>query len=183
MGQLFLDECLQKVANFIRDNTQETNLIPRSQLGEKLGEINFIENQEDIFVKTLKNTCRLVIDTTYNNFDKLKNKNKIITLVDMKTRTGSNGIFYKIRTSKNIKNIEFDVLESIPYNGLLDSQAKALVIRTPFVCTVSSVSTIQKLNIPRVYVPETLVGSYKIATNWSSYTGEILPLSEYKEES
>jgi cell surface protein SprA len=30
---------------------------------------------------------------------------------------------------------------------------------------------------------ETLVGSYKIATNWSSYTGEILPLSEYKEES
>ena len=181
MGQLFLDECLQKVADFIRDNTQETNLIPRSQLGEKLEEINLTESQEDLFVKTLKNTCRLVVDTSYNNYNKLKDK--IITLVDIVSIKPSSTVFVKIRNSQNIKNIEFNVMEEIPYNGFQGIKAKALVIRTPSVCNVSSSVTINNLTIPRVYVPETLVGSYKIATNWSAYTGEILPLSEYKEES
>ena len=58
----------------------------------------------------------------------------------------------------------------------------AIVIKTSTVC---SLSTLVFTNTPvesgtgYIYVPDSLVDSYKAATNWSTYAAQIKPLSEY----
>ena len=43
---------------------------------------------------------------------------------------------------------------------------------TDTVCTLSSTSAIPS-NVTKIYVPSSLVDSYKSATNWSSYASKI----------
>jgi hypothetical protein len=53
------------------------------------------------------------------------------------------------------------------------------------ICTLSNTSAISNSPIGKgtgyVYVPDELVDSYKIATNWSTYANQIKPLSELEE--
>lgn len=69
------------------------------------------------------------------------------------------------------------------YKGLYN-----LVIRTESVCTLSlapatafGTDSPLVLGTGYVYVPDSLVDSYKEATNWSVIADQIKPLSEYVE--
>lgn len=63
------------------------------------------------------------------------------------------------------------------------SALAALVLRrTSGVCTLGSYalySTAIASGTGYIYVPDSLVASYKAATNWSTYANQIKPLSEY----
>lgn len=63
------------------------------------------------------------------------------------------------------------------------SALAALVLRrTSGVCTLGSYalySTAIAKGTGYIYVPDSLVASYKAATNWSTYANQIKPLSEY----
>lgn len=83
----------------------------------------------------------------------------------------ANGVFFNC---KKIVAIRFDSLNQL---GTLsyDSTASYLVITTSFVC--SGTSNIAQGRTPSiVYVPDSLVASYKAAANWSEKT--IRPISQ-----
>lgn len=62
---------------------------------------------------------------------------------------------------------------------------KKLVLRNKTVCalenTVAFTSTPIAFGTGYIYVPDDLVDSYKAATNWSTFAGQIKPLSELEE--
>jgi hypothetical protein len=61
----------------------------------------------------------------------------------------------------------------------------ALILRSSTVCTLDAVAILSTCPIADgtgyVYVPSTLVNSYKAATNWSSYANQIRAIEDYPD--
>ena len=62
-------------------------------------------------------------------------------------------------------------------NAFNNAKIQTLIIRNNAVSTLYGKSTMSYLT--GIYVPDSLVDSYKAATNWSAYADKIKPLSEY----
>ena len=93
-----------------------------------------------------------------------------LTTLDHSTQASS-GVFYSCRHIVAIRFDSLNQLITLSYN----STASYLVITTSFVC--SGTSSIAGERTPSiVYVPDSLVASYKAAANWSAKT--IRPISQ-----
>ena len=65
------------------------------------------------------------------------------------------------------------------------SALEALIIRCPFVVTLANVNAFDSSGIKAgtgyIYVPSTLVDSYKAATNWSTFANQIRAIEDYPD--
>jgi hypothetical protein len=65
---------------------------------------------------------------------------------------------------------------------------RLIITQNEVVCTLGGANVFQATTIATsetmgfVYVPDTLVDSYKTATNWSAVAHKIKPMSELEEE-
>lgn len=87
------------------------------------------------------------------------------------------------RTCKKLNRVDLEtatVIAQLAFDKcpLLDT----LIIRTPSLCTLDNISALTNTPIANgtgyIYVPDSLVDSYKSATNWSAYASQIKGLSE-----
>lgn len=101
-----------------------------------------------------------------------------LNLPSVKT-TGTQGVRHCDKLTRvdfgAVTNIGALTFDSCP---LLDT----LIVRTASVCTLVNTSALTGTLIASgtgyIYVPDTLVDSYKSASNWSTYASQIKPLSE-----
>ena len=103
-----------------------------------------------------------------------KYKNKKSTSIQSETFRGCDSIeivdFYKL-----------SFISGSAFSGCYT--IRSLVIRnTSTISSIASNSKIENNTNITVYVPDELVDSYKVATNWSVIADRIRPLSEYVEE-
>jgi hypothetical protein len=98
----------------------------------------------------------------------------------------ANSISMSPQTSANskIKNIYFGNLKNIPsgntfYYALINS----IVIATNQLCSLGSTNIFVNSNIAKgkgyIYVPQSLLEEYKVATNWSTYANQFRAIEDY----
>lgn len=83
----------------------------------------------------------------------------------------------------SLKWVNLPVAESIGTGCFNNCRSLvALIVSTPTLCTLSSVSALSGTPIASgtgyIYVPDDLVEQYKVATNWATYAAQIKGLSE-----
>lgn len=92
---------------------------------------------------------------------------------------------YSFRACIKLKELDFESLTNISYsvfNGCMSLET--LIIRTSEVCKLKSSSSFDSTPIAThttagfIYVPDNLVDSYKVSTNWKTFATKIKPLSE-----
>lgn len=86
-----------------------------------------------------------------------------------------------------LHSVKLGKVSTITTNVFRQCSALAcVVISVDKVCTLQAVNSFQGTPIESgtgyIYVPDSLVDSYKSATNWSTYAAQIKPLSEYVEQ-
>lgn len=93
----------------------------------------------------------------------------------------TNSIFYGCNSLVSVDILGGSIIYSDSLYGC--TSLKSLVIRgTVRITTLNTNSGIENCPNLTVYVPDELVDSYKVATNWSVIADRIRPLSEYVEE-
>lgn len=101
-----------------------------------------------------------------------------------KLTTLSNSSF---RSCAKLKILEFDSPTTIASAAFQDSsQLDTLIIRrTESICSLSATSAFNGTPIASgtgyIYVPSSLVASYKSASNWSNYASQIRAIEDYPE--
>ena len=74
------------------------------------------------------------------------------------------------------------VIESNAFNG--NSAMDTLILRGSTTATLSAKNALNGTKIAQgnggIYVPDSLVNSYKTASNWTYYANSIYPISEYE---
>lgn len=105
---------------------------------------------------------------------------KKIILPSLKTATA-----YGFRSSQ-VETMDFTALTSIPANGLYEcTKLTHLILRADAVCKLGNISGLGGTPIASgtgyIYVPASLVDSYKAATNWSTYADQIRAIEDYPE--
>lgn len=93
---------------------------------------------------------------------------------------------YTFDGCSELTKLEFNTLGSIGYYTFRNcSKLATLVIRTNSRITLNATNSFEGTPIASgtgyIYVPDELVESYKVGTNWASYANAIKPLSEYVE--
>lgn len=98
-----------------------------------------------------------------------------ITLPKLKI-VQSNGF----RQNTGLTKVDLGACTNIYATGFYNCSALAtLIIRTESVCALANTNAFTGCsNLANIYVPDTLVDSYKAATNWTTYADKIKPLSE-----
>lgn len=88
------------------------------------------------------------------------------------------------RSFKGLVKADFHVLTKIGSNGLYQcTNLEALIIRNESLCTLVSGTTLTGSKIANgtgyIYVPSSLVDSYKVASNWSAFTDQFRAIEDY----
>ena len=104
-----------------------------------------------------------------------------LNLPSVKT-TGTQGI----RNCKKLTRVDFGAVTNIGALTLDScSSLDTLIVRTSSVCTLANTSALTGTKIANgtgyIYVLDTLVDSYKSASNWSNFASQIKGLSELSE--
>ena len=91
-----------------------------------------------------------------------------------------------MRQFKGLVKADFHSLSKIGANAFYQcTNLEALVIRTNNICTLASGTVLTATKIQSgdgyIYVPSTLVGTYKSATNWSAFADQIRAIEDYPE--
>lgn len=87
-----------------------------------------------------------------------------------------------------LKIVDFGETSAIANYDLFDASAnlEAIVIRNSTLCTLAGTKPFNwlKNNVSgwKIYVPDALVDSYKVASQWSTFADYFAPLSDYNEE-
>lgn len=90
------------------------------------------------------------------------------------------------REWKGLVKADFHALKAIRSNGFYQcTSLEALIIRTPTLCTLASGTVFSASKIEArtggIYVPASLVDTYKAASNWSNYAAIIYAIEDYPE--
>jgi hypothetical protein len=90
------------------------------------------------------------------------------------------------RQCSKLARAEFGAITYIRSNVFYQcTSLETLIIRTPTMCNLGSGTVLTNSLIEKgtgyVYVPATLVESYKAATNWSKYAAQIRAIEDYPE--
>lgn len=92
---------------------------------------------------------------------------------------------YTFNNIYGVLQLEFYNIKNINYSSFANlSSCQKIIIRTNEVCVLGNVNAFWygiNNNSCMFYVPDSLVESYKTATNWSTYANKIKPLSELEE--
>lgn len=91
---------------------------------------------------------------------------------------------HSLRYCRKLERAEFTKVTEISAFALSDCASLAkLIIRTESVCRLTNTNAFANTNslLLNIYVPDSLVDSYKTATNWSTYADQIKPISELEE--
>lgn len=93
---------------------------------------------------------------------------------------------YAFYNCKNLTSADFLSITSITeYAFNSCTQLTVLILRSEIVCTLSSTAPLTGTPINSgtgcIYVPRSLVDSYKAATNWSSLANQIRAIEDYPE--
>ena len=171
MGLEYIDKNLTKIADKIRKSNGSTEEILRSQLANDLA---VLETTEQSF--SINNYFRGDIDkaivTTTGSFSGAK---LFFSYVEL---TNATQLPYSLPS--NIVALRGRVVSSI--STFLPSTLKTLILDNPNgVVSISSSTYLQDIGKLSIYVPDDLVASYKIASNWSIIADKIFPLSDYEE--
>lgn len=87
--------------------------------------------------------------------------------------------------ANGVKCADFSALTWMGQNVFYQTGMLALIIRTPSVASMTHINALQGTPIASgtgyVYVPRTLVDSYKAATNWTTYAAQIRAIEDYEE--
>ena len=91
-----------------------------------------------------------------------------------------------VRNCKKLARVELNSATSIAALSFDSCSALAtLIVRTAKICTLANTSALTGTLIAGgsgyIYVPATLVDSYKAATNWSTYANQIRAIEDYPE--
>lgn len=177
----FLEKNFSLIANLIRKYTQQTDLISRSDFVESLSNISFQKNiltdENEIIAKFLgEGLTKLIFNGS--SFTSTLNFNDYQGLVELicpliKSLSLSNSFV----NSVGLISVRFDSLTSIS-GSLSNSSVKNFLITTPSVCALSTSSAFARLPNIKFFVPDDLVDTYKIGTNWAIYADRIYPLSQ-----
>ena len=85
----------------------------------------------------------------------------------------------------SLPKADFLQLDSIGQHGFNQTKMATLIIRTNAVCTLAHTNAFLNSPVVRgegyIYVPKSLVDSYKTATNWSTYANQIRAIEDYPE--
>lgn len=91
-----------------------------------------------------------------------------------------------VRNCKKLARVELNSVTSIAvlsFDGCLS--LATLIVRTANICTLVNTSALTNTLIASgtgyIYVPATLVDSYKAATNWSTYASQIRAIEDYPD--
>ena len=91
------------------------------------------------------------------------------------------GFYY----ASGLSRFDFLQLESIATHAFNQTKTATLIIRTPSVCSLANTNAFLNSPIVRgegyIYVPKSLVESYKSATNWATYANQIRAIEDYPE--
>lgn len=90
---------------------------------------------------------------------------------------------HAVRACKSLTTVDLGACKSLAVTAFEgDTLLTTVIIRTPSVCTMANVNVFQNTPIANgtgyIYVNDTLVDSYKSASNWSTYASQIKGLSE-----
>ena len=87
--------------------------------------------------------------------------------------------------SRTIERLDFQQLTLIEQLALNQTNLTVLIIRTNSVCSLGNANALANSPIAKgtgyVYVPRSLVDSYKAATNWATYAAQIRAIEDYPE--
>ena len=86
----------------------------------------------------------------------------------------------------SLKSLTFFVLQTVgSYAFLYCSKFETLILRSTKVVTLDNVNAFNNTRIKSgtgyIYVPRTLVDTYKAATNWSTYAAQIRAIEDYPD--
>lgn len=147
-----------------RDEEAEAALI--SDVGT-----NFPETYKNTVATKIRNIC-------FNSYTKLVSVEfPVVTSVGVQA----------FQNCTSLKKADFSVLTNINIWAFNVCRAlEALIIRTNSVCTLAGTNAFANnsgiaAGTGYVYVPSALVDSYKSATNWSTYAGQIRAIEDYPD--
>lgn len=109
------------------------------------------------------------------------NRSALTSVKTVATTVGS----YAFGECTGLKTIDFlsDMPVTIQANAFNGSRINAVFLRSSSVCTLTNINAFENTPIiagfGAIYVPEDLVDDYKEATNWSSLSNQIYPISMY----
>ena len=91
-----------------------------------------------------------------------------------------------IRACTSLKNIDLPMVTSIDtYAFYGDTNLTSIILRSSNVCTLRATNSFNNTPIKSgkgfIYVPSSLVETYKTATNWSSYATQIRAIEDYPD--
>ena len=176
----FLEKNFSLIANLIRKYTQQTDLISRSDFVESLSNISFQKNvltdENEIIAKFLGGGLTKLIfnGTVMNSSANFNDYEGIVELICPLMTTLNLAYSFKNST---IVSVKFNSLTSIK-GSLSKSALKNLLITSSEICSLSSSSAFSEVPYLRIFVPDDLVDTYKIGTNWAIYADRIYPLSQ-----
>lgn len=93
---------------------------------------------------------------------------------------------YSLRDCSVLAEARFDSLNTITNQVFLNCTAlEKLILGSSTLCELTNANAFQSSSVEDgtgyVYVPDSLVESYKTATNWVNYANQIKPISELEE--
>ena len=91
---------------------------------------------------------------------------------------------YAFRYCGALERAEFTKVTAISTFAFGNCKVLAkFIIRTESVCILGNTNVFANIDssVLNIYVPDSLVDSYKTATNWSTYADQIKPISELEE--
>lgn len=173
---------LKQIADYLRYKLNISDAIQRNKLREKIQEADLSQNTVSKEDKILAALCGASKKIIYKKNGLTKS---------LKYAYAQEFYFTSLTevTFDNTMMISLDVLifdALTKMNGTVSSNesttVKNLIIKTPEVCSVASVSITNLFNRTeklKIYVPDNLVNDYKNATNWTIVENKIFPLSDY----
>ena len=94
--------------------------------------------------------------------------------------------YYSLGACDSLTHVEFHS-KVLLHNGLFrySRNIEKLVLRSQTICSLGSATALSDSSFSAgtgyIYVPDSLVDAYKVATNWVTYASQIKPLSELEE--
>lgn len=172
MGLEYIDKNLTKIADKIRKSNGSTEEILRSQLADDLAALETTKQSFSINNYFRGDIDKAVVTTTTGSFSGAK---LFFSYVEL---TNATQLLYSLPS--NIVALRGRAVSSI--STFLPSTLKTLILDNPNgVVSISSSTYLQNIGKLSIYVPDDLVASYKIASNWSIIADKIFPLSDYEE--
>lgn len=177
---------LEKIAAFLRkkNNTQEKFSL--EGMAETIKNTELKSSEYDVTEKLMAYISGAATKLVYCGEGLVDNFGYYCTFTEAYFPNATSITGSAFKSNPFIDTVIFDtLLEISSTNAFENSTIKALIIKTPQLCNLKSsffAGVLKRLKKLKVYVPDDLVTEYKSATNWTTISDNIYPLSDYYVE-